>query len=144
MSPTAMIARVIRGRLLLAVSLLVLAAAVPMAWAAHSKTSVKVTEKEFKMLPTPTKAKAGVVAFSIKNAGLLQHEFIVLKSNVPPAKLPVKGSKAVLKGKIYGAVNVARGTTRTLYVKLPAGKYILLCNLPAHYQAGQRAGFRVG
>jgi hypothetical protein len=42
-SPTAIIARVTRGRLF-AVSLLAIAVAVPLAWAANAKTSVKVTE----------------------------------------------------------------------------------------------------
>ena len=133
-----------RGRLLVAVSLLAIVVAVPLARATHAKTSVKVTEKEWKMVPAPTKAKPGVVAFSINNRGTLLHEFVVLKTNVPQGKLPIKGSQAVLGGKIYGAVNVAPRTGRTLYVKLPRGKYILLCNLPAHYQAGQHVAFTVG
>lgn len=115
------------------------------AYAAATATKVKVTEKEFKISASPTTAKAGTVTFAVKNTGFLKHEFIVLKTNVAAGKLPIKGNKAVLKGKVEGKINpFARGQTRTLTVKLPAGKYILLCNIPAHYKAGQRAAFKVG
>jgi uncharacterized cupredoxin-like copper-binding protein len=140
---------VTRGRLLLSLVVVALAAGVPLAIAMQAKTSVKVTEaaggKEFKVTPVPTSVKAGVVAFSVKNAGALKHEFIVLKSKVAASKLPVKNNKAVLVGKVYGKIApFGPGKTRALVVKLPAGKYILLCNLPAHYKAGQRAAFTVG
>ena len=122
-----------------------LAAGVPLAVAMQAKTSVKVTEKEFKVTPAPVKAPPGFVSFKVKNSGALAHQFIVLKSKVAASKLPVKNSKAVLVGTVKGKLaGVAPGQTKTLTVKLPAGKYILLCNLPAHYKAGQRAAFTVG
>ena len=145
MSPTAIIAGVTRGRLLLSLVVVALAVGVPLAVAMQAKTSVKVTEKEFKVTPVPVKAPAGLVSFKVKNTGALKHQFIVLKSKVAASKLPVKNSKAVLVGTVKGKLaGVAPGQTKTLTVKLPAGKYILLCNLPAHYKAGQRAAFTVG
>ena len=38
---------------------------------------------------------------------------------------------------------VPPGQTRTLTLKLTPGHYVLLCNLPAHYKAGQHADFTV-
>jgi uncharacterized cupredoxin-like copper-binding protein len=115
------------------------------AYAAATATKVKVTEKEFKLTPSPVKVKHGTITFSVKDTGALKHEFIVLKTNVAAGKLPVKGTKAVLVGKVEGKIKAfGPGQTKTLTVKLPAGKYILLCNLPAHYKAGQRAAFTVG
>jgi uncharacterized cupredoxin-like copper-binding protein len=116
------------------------------AYAALTAAKVKVTEKDgpFKLTPLPTSAKHGKVTFSVKNIGHLKHEFIVLKTNVAVGKLPLKGAKAVLVGKVEGKIAAfAPGTTKTITLNLPAGKYILLCNLPAHYQAGQRAAFKV-
>lgn len=134
-----------RGRLFVAtLAAVALAAGIPLALAATAKTPVKVTEKEFKVTPVPVKAPPGFVNFKVKNTGALKHEFIVLKSKVAAGKLPVKNNKAVLVGKVYGKIApFGSGKTRALVVKLPAGKYILLCNVPAHYKAGQRAAFTV-
>lgn len=125
-----------------AASVLVVAVGVSAAWAVTTKTVVKVTLKEFKVLPTPTSARAGTVAFSIRNTGKLDHELVVLKTNIAPAKLPVKGSKAVEVGRV-GKVTVKAGKAGGLTLRLKAGKYVLLCNVPGHYQAGQRIGFVV-
>jgi uncharacterized cupredoxin-like copper-binding protein len=38
---------------------------------------------------------------------------------------------------------IAPGTAPTLTTRLEAGSYILLCNLPTHYQQGMHAGFTV-
>jgi uncharacterized cupredoxin-like copper-binding protein len=114
------------------------------AYAAASATKIKVTEKEFKLSPSPGTAKHGSVTFTVKNTGALKHEFIVLKTSVAAGKLPIKGTTAKLVGKVEGKIKpMAPGQTKTLTVTLPAGKYILLCNLPAHYKAGQRAAFTV-
>lgn len=111
--------------------------------AAVSKSVVKVQLKEFKVLPSPLTAKRGVVSFSVKNTGKVDHELVVLKTNLAPSKLPVKGGKAVETGRVGKVSPVKPGTSRTLNLTLKAGKYVLLCNLPGHYQAGQRIGFRV-
>ena len=113
--------------------------------ASESKTTVNVQLKEFKVLPSPLKAKRGVVSFTVKNTGKINHEFVVLKTKVAPAKLPVKSGKAVETGRVgkIGALKLKPGAFRRLNVNLEAGKYVLLCNLPGHYQAGQRIGFAV-
>ena len=109
--------------------------------AAPAKTLVKVQLKEFKVLPSPLKAKRGAVSFSVKNVGGIPHELVVLKTNTAPAKLRVKGGKAVETGRVGGVGPLKPGTTKSLNLALKAGKYVLLCNLPGHYQAGQRIGF---
>jgi uncharacterized cupredoxin-like copper-binding protein len=123
-------------------SVLAVAVGVSAAWGAANKTVVRVTLKEFKVIPTPTSAPRGAVAFSVRNTGKLEHELVVLKTNVAPAKLPVKGSKAVEVGRV-GKVVVKPGKAGGLTLALKAGKYVLLCNFPGHYQAGQRIGFVV-
>jgi len=126
------------------VAVLALAAGGYSAYAAATATKVKVTEKEFKVTPKPVTVKPGTVTFTVKNTGALKHEFIVLKTNVAAGKLPIKGTTAQLVGKVEGKIKPFQPhQTKTLTVKLPAGKYILLCNLPAHYKAGQRAAFKV-
>jgi uncharacterized cupredoxin-like copper-binding protein len=128
----------------LVMPLVALAAAVVVASpisGAPSKTLVKVQLKEFKVLPSPLSAKRGFVSFSVKNTGKIDHEFVVLKTKTPPAKLPVKGGKAVETGRVGRVGQLKPGTSKSLNLTLKAGKYVLLCNLAGHYQAGQRIGF---
>ena len=55
----------------------------------------------------------------------------------------MKGSKAVEKGRVGKVKNIQPGKSKKLTLKLKKGKYVLLCNIPGHYQAGQRIGFTV-
>jgi len=111
-------------------------------WAGAQKNVVRVTLKEFKVTPVPISAPRGTVAFSVRNAGKLEHELVVLKTNLPAAKLPVKGAKAVEVGRL-GKVVVKPGRSGGLSLPLKAGKYVLICNFAGHYQAGQRVAFVV-
>ena len=97
---------------------------------------------KFKM-QAPSSSKAGSITFVVHNKGKLSHEFIVVKTNLAPGKLPVKGAVAKLTG-VKGKIKQFKpGTTKRLTLNLKAGKYVLLCNLPGHYKAGQYAGFKV-
>ena len=127
--------------LLFLVALVAAAVVVSPIGASPTKTLVKVQLKEFKVLPSPLTAKRGAVSFSIKNTGKINHEFIVLKTNTPAAKLPVKGGKAVETGRVGRVGSLKAGASKSLNLTLKSGKYVLLCNLPGHYQAGQRIGF---
>ena len=113
-------------------SVLVVAVGVSAAWGAATKTVVKVTLKEFKVVPVPRRVLTGK----------LTHELVVLKTNLAPAKLPVKGSKAVEVGRV-GKISVRAGRSAGLTLTLKAGKYVLICNVAGHYRAGQRIGFVV-
>jgi uncharacterized cupredoxin-like copper-binding protein len=116
--------------------------AIPSALGRSAKIAVAVKLKEFKVLPSPTSAKAGPVAFTVKNTGALAHEFDVVKTNLPVAKLPVKGSRVTLKP--LGKVGPLQpGKSAVLGLSLKPGKYVLYCNVSGHYQAGQRVGFTV-
>jgi uncharacterized cupredoxin-like copper-binding protein len=128
---------------LIAVAALVAAVGASPVGAAGAKTVVRVQLKEFKVIPSPLSAKRGSVAFVVRNSGKVDHEFVVLKTNVPPAKLPVKAGKAAEPGRVGRVGPLKPGTSKTLALELKAGKYVLICNLPGHYLAGQRTGFPV-
>jgi uncharacterized cupredoxin-like copper-binding protein len=87
----------------------------------------------------------GNVHFNVSNDGAVRHELVVIKTNVAPDKLPVKGKEADEEvGPSPGEVGgLDPGKKATLTVKLDAGKYVLICNLPGHYKAGQRTGLTV-
>jgi uncharacterized cupredoxin-like copper-binding protein len=110
--------------------------------------SVKATEVEFHIKLSASNAAAGKVSFAVKNAGHLAHQFLVLKTTRAAGKLPVNGTTVNLAkaGKLFGGITGAglkAGASKTLTLKLPAGRYVLFCNLPAHYKSGQYASFTV-
>jgi uncharacterized cupredoxin-like copper-binding protein len=131
-------------RLIVLVAGLVTAAAIaiPVTLAQTTKTLVAVKLKEFKVLPGKSSVAAGPVLFKVSDVGALPHELLVVKTKVAQGKLPVRNNKAVVKA--LGKVGPLKpGKSGTLVLTLKAGKYVLLCNVAGHYQAGQHAAFTV-
>lgn len=127
----------------LALAVLAAAAAVPAAPGSTAGGTVKVTLKEFTVKAAPAAITAGKVTFKVRNAGTLEHELVVLKTTTAPAKLKVKGIKAVETGRVGGVKPLKPGTSATLTRTLAKGRYVLLCNVSGHYQAKQFAAFLV-
>lgn len=67
----------------------------------------------------------------------------MLRTSIPAGKLPTAGAKAKEIGRVGKIAPFAVGQSRRLTLTLKPGRYILLCNLPGHYKAGQFASFRV-
>jgi uncharacterized cupredoxin-like copper-binding protein len=110
--------------------------------------SVRATEVEFHITLSAPSGKAGKVSFTVKNAGHLAHQFLVLKTKLAAGALPVKGTTVDIAkaGKLIGGITGAglkAGASKTISLNLPAGHYVLFCNLPAHYKSGQYATFTV-
>jgi uncharacterized cupredoxin-like copper-binding protein len=132
-----LIASVVAGAVLVA-------GGVGAALAMQSSATTKVTEKEWGVTPLPAKVKAGRVTFSVKNVGHLSHEFIVIRTSRAANRLPTKGAVAVTTGQVGKITQFKPGVTKTLTLTLKVGHYVLICNLPGHYKAGQYVNFTVG
>lgn len=113
------------------------------AGAGASATTTKVTLKEFTVLPKPKVGKAGKITFIVANAGSVVHELVVLRTNAAAGKLAVKNGQAVEKGKVGEVAGIQPKKSARLVRTLKKGKYVLLCNVPGHYQAGQFTAFVV-
>jgi uncharacterized cupredoxin-like copper-binding protein len=129
-------------------------------------TTVNVTLSDTKglggpmtLVVSPATAPAGDVTFVVKNTGTIDHEAIVLKTNVAFDKLPINNSgdppAPVTSGanKVgedtnigeTGDPNLKPGVTRTFTIKnMTAGNYDIVCNLAQHYGKGMRAPFTIG
>jgi uncharacterized cupredoxin-like copper-binding protein len=123
-------------------------AGVGFAQAATYAGRVKATEVEFHIKLSAANGKAGKITFTVENAGHLAHQFLVLKSNLAAGKLPLKGTtvNVAKAGKLVGGISGAglkAGASKMITLSLPAGRYVLFCNLPAHYTSGQYAAFTV-
>jgi len=116
------------------------------AWALQASTSgtqapakVKVTLKEWTVVPSVRVAPAGKVTFIVRNAGTIEHELVVMKTSLPPRGLAIVGGKAK-EVNVQGEIEeFGPRLTKRLTLTLAPGKYLLLCNLPGHYAKGQVA-----
>ena len=109
--------------------------------AGTSTTRVTVKLKEFAILASATAAPSGKVTFRVTNIGRINHEMVVMKSSLPSSKLPVNANHRVVETGVVGeAGDVHPGQTKTVTLRLPAGRYVLLCNIAGHYKAGQYSG----
>lgn len=121
-------------------------ATAPVAMASKAPAPVTITMGKgspFQTSVSPSSVAAGKVAFTLVNRASMTHEAVILKTNTRYDKLPVKNSKASEAGKVGAITKVAGGKSKKLTLTLAAGRYVIICNLPGHYQAGMRVAFTV-
>ena len=85
-----------RSRWLAAVAVLAAFGVAGSAQAAAPK--VKVTLKEFKVIPKPKSVKPGKATFTAKNTGNVGHELVVMKTNVAPGQAQGEGEQGGREG----------------------------------------------
>jgi uncharacterized cupredoxin-like copper-binding protein len=110
---------------------------------ATSGSAVSVALDEWKLVPAQVTVRHGRISFVVRNDGTMDHEFVVLRSDLHHHSLKVNGGRAIEKGRVAEIPLIPSGTTRRLTLTVRPGKYVLLCNLLGHYQAGQYAALRV-
>ena len=136
-----------RARAALAVAAAVLSAGLVAitASAAHTASAgsvVSVALLEWKLVPGKVTVPAGRVSFVVRNDGTMAHEFVVLRSDRHHHSLSVKGGKALEAGRLGRIPQIPAGTSKRITLRVHPGKYVLLCNMLGHYQAGQFAALR--
>lgn len=135
-----------RGRMLVAGALAALAA-VTVACSSgsdgRSGARVAVTLHEYAIEPVPTSVPAGSVTFDAHNAGLEVHNLLVIRTDLGPGELPMQGSVALETGTLGRTDVLTAGQDQSVTVDLDPGVYVLICNVPDHYEAGMYTGFTV-
>ncbi len=108
-------------------------------------TAIAATEKDFSIALDPTEVAAGEVTFTINNEGPSAHEFVVVATDTAPGDLPVKDGLVEEDGitVVDEAEDIAPSTTASLPIDLEAGSYVIICNLPGHYEQGMHVGLTV-
>jgi uncharacterized cupredoxin-like copper-binding protein len=113
--------------------------------------------KEYFITVDKATVPAGTTTFQIDNVGTIHHEMAIFKTDLPADKLPLTDEGKVdeekagvlaeavyakpLRGDEDHRIRDGRGVDFT--IDLQPGKYVLLCNLAGHYQAGQFVAFTV-
>jgi uncharacterized cupredoxin-like copper-binding protein len=110
-------------------------------------TTIQVTIGNNSMTATPSSAPAGEINFVVSNAGSMNHEFVIIRTDLAVDALPVAGGQVDENGAGVQVIDeiepFAPGTEQTISVNLTSGAYVLICNLPGHYQLGIRTTFTV-
>jgi uncharacterized cupredoxin-like copper-binding protein len=93
--------------------------------------------------PKNVTAQAGTTTIEAPNVGKVEHELVLFKSNLNPAKLPTKANGEVDEDKLeqtgnelVGEVEAEPGETKSGKFNLTAGKFVMICNIPGHYEKG--------
>jgi uncharacterized cupredoxin-like copper-binding protein len=97
----------------------------------------------FAITPTLHRSASGRVHFVVRNDGMMKHEFVVIRLRAGETTLPVKNGKASEAGWVGETGDMAAGTSKLLTLRLAPGRYVLMCNLPGHYEAGMHTPFTV-
>lgn len=108
---------------------------------------VRVTMDEMNLKPSIASVPAGKVTFVAVNQGKVDHEVVILKTNLAPNALimltGISKVDEVASGENFGEVEVEAGVTEAGTFDLTPGHYVLVCNVPGHYKAGMFAAFEV-
>lgn len=86
----------------------------------------------------PESVEAGLIRFNVFNEGAVIHELVIVRTDTAADALPVESGLAVEADlDVIGEVEeVPGGESRSATFQLDAGRYLLICNVPGHYQLG--------
>jgi uncharacterized cupredoxin-like copper-binding protein len=102
---------------------------------------------EYAVTPAQASAPAGSVTFQVENAGGQIHNFRVITSDLDAGSLPIIADEFVVDEDAVDVVGSLAefepGVTMELALDLEAGPYVLICNVPGHYESGMHAAFEV-
>ena len=109
--------------------------------------AVDVSLRDFRITPSRHAATSGVLTFRIQNHAPATHEFVVFRTDLPPARLPIGSDGLSVDESVLRDVaeisEVQSGTSETLSVALRPGHYVLICNLEGHYLGGMQGALDV-
>jgi uncharacterized cupredoxin-like copper-binding protein len=111
----------------------------------HADT-IDVTLSDFAIALSESEAHGDdAIEFVVANEGGTPHNFVVVKTDLAADALPVEGG-TVDEGQVdvVGRIDqYGGGETQTASLDLDAGSYVLICNIPGHYQLGMTIAFTV-
>jgi len=112
-------------------------------------TAIIAVVKEWKISTNTQNHVAGPITFYLDSQGNIDHEFVIIQTDTLAKDLVAKVDPATMRldeelltspGE-YG--DLAAGVTGVVTIDLPAGHYVLMCNIADHYQLGMYADLEV-
>jgi uncharacterized cupredoxin-like copper-binding protein len=107
--------------------------------------SVDVSQKEFSLSVSSRSVAAGSVTVTVDNKGAVTHELVIFRSDLDENSLPLEAGGHKIDEEGAGithldpeAEDVATGSSKTITIDLPPGRYVFICNFEDHYKQGMR------
>ena len=114
---------------------------------ATAETTVQVELTEYVVKPSVLSAPHGDVTFVAKNAGTLEHELVVIRSDADLGALPLVADGSKVDEDAIDAVGeipeLDVGSEDSETFEMAAGRYLLICNVEGHYTSGMVVAFTV-
>jgi hypothetical protein len=108
---------------------------------------IQVDLTEFAIAVDPPGTGAGEVTFAVINAGSILHNFRLIATDAAPDALPLDDSGFQVDEDalevVASTAELPGGETEEVSVELESGPYVIICNIPTHYEQGMYAGFNV-
>ncbi|MDP9330652.1 MAG: hypothetical protein M3P11_08460 [Actinomycetota bacterium] len=108
---------------------------------------VNITLHDFRIDSSTSVSGDGNVVFEIHNQAPVTHEFVVVRSDLPPDQLAIGSDGLSVDEDQLDPVGeigeVESGTIQTLALHLSPGHYDFFCNLEGHYLGGMHGGLEV-
>jgi uncharacterized cupredoxin-like copper-binding protein len=110
-----------------------------------SGPTLSVQLDEWKVVPASSTAVAGALTFQVQNVGTMDHEMLVIRSDLDPKDLPTRSGEVdedrlEVAGKTKA---LKRREKMSLSLTLQPGSYVLICNVSGHYSLGMTASIQV-
>jgi len=118
--------------------LFLVAATASCAATTSGEEAVKVALADFSLSLDRSTAPAGPLDFVVANRGPSVHEIEVFSGAGEGTVLPIAASVADTTGLdlVDEVEDILPGSTATLTLDLSPGTYLVICNLPGHYEHG--------
>ena len=107
------------------------------------RNSITVTEKDFSLSATSSKVVKGNVTVTVKNEGSQQHELVFFRTDLDENNMPLEPDGRKIDEEGSGithldpeAEDLNPGDSKTITIDLPAGRYVVVCNIELHYKQG--------
>lgn len=136
---------VARALAALCVSALLVASCGAQPEALPADVQLTVDLKDYAVVLSSATVKAGATKIGVRNIGAMAHQFDLIKTDLAADKLPIDTASAKAKedGLVKQVLNIAPGKVATVSVTLQTGHYVIICNVPGHYQLKMRADLTV-
>lgn len=120
-------------------------AGTPAAGGGGAGGAVEVILTEFAVEPDPAVVSPGEVTFQAVNEGAIPHELVIIQTDEQADSLPVEaGVVQEDQLDVVGEIEeFPAGETESGTFDLEPGPYVLICNIPTHYELGMFAPFSV-
>ena len=112
-------------------------------------TPVNVLLEDFQVRQDAAVVPAGTVSFHLRNQGPTSHEFIVIRTDRDPDKLPLQRDGLTVNEEGPGVALIDEADAldiddrQTLDLRMAPGHYVMYCNFEGHYLGGMHAALTV-